>query len=175
MAANDPNWAEILTGVGTVVGALGLLSAIVAALFAARQVREAERSRQAAMAAEFLRRWNESALVETRHLLGGYETPEALRDAMLGFIESNSVQAYVLYRELDYFEQLGALAHIDAFDFELIRLLLGPRLIARFEMWRPTLDAMGADPYPMFVELVDRMRVVVGTNETAAPERVSSP
>jgi hypothetical protein len=161
MAANDPNWAEILTGIGTMVGALGLLSAIVAALFAARQVREAERSRQAVMAAEFLRRWNESALVETRHLIGEYETPEALRDAMVGFIESNSVQAYVLYRELDYFEQLGALAHIDAFDFELIRLLLGPRLIARFEMWKPTLDAIGGDPYPMFAELVARMRMVL--------------
>jgi hypothetical protein len=167
MAANDPNWAEILTGIGTVVGALGLLSAIVAALFAARQVREAERSRQAAMAAEFLRRWNESALVETRHLIGEYPTPEALSTAMTGFIESNSVQAYVLYRELDYFEQLGALAHIEAFDFELIQLLLGSRLIARHEMWKPTLDAMGRDVYPMFEELVGRMRVALDERQPA--------
>jgi hypothetical protein len=42
-------------------------------------------------------------------MVGQFETPEALRDALTRFIAENSVQAYVLYRELDFFEQLGAL------------------------------------------------------------------
>jgi hypothetical protein len=158
MAAADPNWAEILTAVSTAVGAVGLLSAILAALFAARQLRESERSRHSAMAAEFLRRWNEDQLVETRHLVGQFHTPAELAAAFTGFIASNSVQAFVLYRELDYFEQLAALEHVGAFDFELIRLLLGRRLVDRWEMWKPSIDAMGNDPYPMFAELVQRMR-----------------
>jgi len=75
----------------------------------------------------------------------------------------------VLYRELDYFEQLAALEQVGAFDFELIRLLLGRRLIARWEMWKPSIDAMGDDVYPLFASLVDRMRIAIGTRAHASP------
>ena len=161
MAAADPNWAEMVTAIATAVGAVGLVSAIGAARFAARQVREAERGRHALMAAEFLRRWNEPDLVETRHFIGQYQTPEALAAALRGFIASNSIQAFVLYRELDYFEQLAALEHIGAFDFELITLLLGQRLIDRWEMWKPAIDEMGANAYPMFAALVNKMHAAI--------------
>jgi hypothetical protein len=63
--------------------------------------------------------------VETRHLVAQFETPQALRDALMRFIAENSVQACVLYRELDFFEQLGALERHGGIDFELIRSLLG--------------------------------------------------
>jgi hypothetical protein len=157
----DPNWAEIVTAVATAVGAIGLLSAIGAAVFAARQVREAERGRHSAMAAEFVRRWDENDLVEARHLIAQYRTPEQLRDALVGFIDTNSVQAFVLFRELDFFEQLAALEEIGAFDFELIRLLLGRRLVERWEMWKPSIDAMGPGVYPMFGSLAQRMRTAL--------------
>jgi hypothetical protein len=157
VATTDPNWAEAVTAIATAVGAVGLLSAITAAVFASRQVREAERGRQATMAADFVRRWNEHDLVETRHLIGQYRTPEELRDAMQGFIAANSVQAFVLYRELDYFEQLAALERLGAFDFALIEMLLGPRLVDRWHLWKPSLDAMGPGVYPMFEALVHRM------------------
>ena len=78
------------------------------------------------------------------------------------FIAENSAEAYVLYRELDYFEQLGALERHGGFDFELIRALLGRRLIDRWEMWQPSIDALGgAAAYPMFEGLVSKMRAVV--------------
>ena len=68
----------------------------------------------------------------------------------------------MLYRELDYFEQLGALEEHGGFDFELIRLLLGRRLIDRWEMWQPTIEAIGAiSAYPMFERLVTKMRASV--------------
>jgi hypothetical protein len=104
-----PNWAEQVTAIATAVSALGLLSAIGAVIFAAQQAREARIGRQAATAVEFFQGWNEAPLVETRRLVAQFQTPQALRDAMMRFIAENSVQAYVLYRELDYFEQLGAL------------------------------------------------------------------
>jgi hypothetical protein len=158
LVATDPNWAEIVTAIATAVGAIGLLSAIGAVIYGAREVREAERSRHAAMAADFLCRWDEPELVEARHLAGEYATPEELRTAFVQFIETNSFSAYVLYRELDFFEQLAAAEQIGAFDFELIRLLLGARLVERWEMWKPSLDAMGGERYPMFDALVRRMR-----------------
>jgi hypothetical protein len=156
-----PNWAEQVTAIATAVSAVGLLGAIGAVVFAARQAREARIGRQAATAVEFFRRWDEEPLVETRRLIAQFETPEALRDAMARFIAENSVNAYVLYRELDFFEQLGALEEHGGFDFELIRTLLGRRLIDRWEMWLPSIDVIGRDAYPMFERLVSKMRAAV--------------
>src|SRR4051812_16032556 len=115
-----PNWAEELTAVATALGSVGLLSTVGLVLLGGRQVREAERARHAQLAADFLRRWDEDNLVETRRLVAQYESKEALAAAFAEFIATNSVSAYVLYRELDFFEQLGALERIGAFDFDLI-------------------------------------------------------
>jgi hypothetical protein len=154
-----PNWAEQVTAIATAVGAIGLVSAIGAVIFAARQAREARIGRQAATAVEFFRRWDEDPLVETRRLVAQFETRDALRDAMTRFVAQNSVQAYVLFRELDFFEQLGALEKHGGFDFELIKTLLGRRLIDRWEMWQPSIDAIGGRAaYPMFDRLVTKMR-----------------
>jgi hypothetical protein len=154
-----PNWAEQVTAVATAVSALGLLSAIGAVIFAGQQAREARIGRQAETAVAFFTRWNEDPMVETRRLVAEFGTPAALRDAMARFVAQNSAEAYVLYRELDYFEQLGALEAHGGFDFELIRSLLGTRLIDRWEMWQPTIDFLGGSAaYPMFERLVTKMR-----------------
>ena len=154
-----PNWAEQLTAIATTIGAIGLAGAIVAALFAGQQVREARRGRQAQMAAEFIRRWNEDALVEARRLIDRFQTPQELSAAFQRYVGSGAPEAYVLYRELDYFEQLGALEQRGAFDFELIRLLLGRTLTTRWGMWKPAIEAAhGAGTYPMFEALAGKMR-----------------
>ena len=154
-----PNWAEQLTAIATTIGAVGLTGAIVAAVYAGQQVREARRGRQAQMAAEFIRRWNEDALVEARRLIDRLQTSQELSAAFQQYVASGAPEAYVLYRELDYFEQLGALEQRGAFDFELIRLLLGDTLIARWEMWKPAIEAAhGAGTYPMFEALAAKMR-----------------
>jgi len=154
-----PNWTEQLTAIATSVGAIGLLGAIVAAVYAGQQVREARRSRQAQIAAEFLRRWDEDALVEARRLIDRFRTPEELTIAFQRYVASGAPEAYVLYRELDYFEQLGALEQRGAFDFELIRLLLGRTLTTRWGMWKPAIEAAhGAGTYPMFEALAGKMR-----------------
>jgi hypothetical protein len=66
----------------------------------------------------------------------------------------------VLYRELDYFEQLAALERWGAFDLELIKLMLGRTLIERWEMWRPAIHAVhGPGVYPLFESLVEKLRL----------------
>jgi hypothetical protein len=157
-----PNWAEQVTAIATAVSAIGLLSAIGAVIFAGQQAREARIGRQAEMAVDFFARWNEEPMVQTRRLVAEFETSEALRDAMMRFIAQNSAEAYMLFRELDYFEQLGALEAHGGFDFELIRSLLGRRLIDRWEMWQPSIEALGGSAaYPMFEQLVTKMRAAV--------------
>ena len=118
---SDPNWAEQVTAISTAIGSIGLLSTLGLAIFAGLQVREAQHARHAQLAADFLRRWDEDALVETRRLVAQYANGDELATAFHGFLASNSVSAYVLLRELDFFEQLGALEAVGAFDFALIR------------------------------------------------------
>ena len=157
---SGPNWAEQVTAIATAIGVIGLLATIGVAIVAGRQVREARHARQSQIAADFVRRWDEDALVETRRLVAQFETKEELRAAFLRFIDTNAPEAYVLYRELDYFEQIGALEEVGAMNFDLLRLLLGRRLIDRWQMWQPSIDAMPGD-YPMFRELVIKMRAAL--------------
>jgi hypothetical protein len=152
------DWGEV-TAIATSVLALGLIGALGAAVFAAQQVREARISRESLMAAEFFRRWNEDALVEARRMFGRYSSPEELRDAFAAYVAVDAPEAYVFYRELDFFEQLAALESRGAFDLELIRLLLGRTLVERWEMWRPALhEAHGQGVYPMFEGLAGKLR-----------------
>jgi hypothetical protein len=168
--AVHPNWAEQVTAIATSVGAFGLLGAIGAAIFAGRQVREAQKTREAQMAAEFFRRWNDEALVETRRLIDRLNRSHQLGVAFQGYVRRGAPEAYVLYRELDYFEQLAALEHRGVFDFELIKLLLGRTLIARWEMWEPALRTVhGAGVYPMFEKLVGKMRTALAQAAGDAP------
>ena len=154
-----PDWAEQVTAIATAVNAIGLLSAIALVVFASQQAREARVGRQAEMAVEFIRRWSDGPMLETRRLVAEFETPQALRDALAVFVAENSADAYILYRELDYFEQLGALERHGGLDFEFIKTLLGRRLIDRWDMWQPSIDALGGRAaYPMFDRLVSKMR-----------------
>jgi hypothetical protein len=79
----------------------------------------------------------------------------------------------VLYRELDYFEQLAALERAGAVDFPLIKSLVGRIVIERWEMWSPALQAVYSDDvYPLFRDLVARMRHAI--EQTDEPGRLSS-
>ena len=158
MLAAATNWDEV-TAISTAILAVGLLGGFGAAAFAAQQVREQRRSREAQMAADFFRRWNEDALVETRRLVARYRTPEELSDAYAAHVAADAPEAYVLYRELDFFEQLAALEDHGAFDLQLIEHMLGRTLIERWEMWEPAVTrAHGPDVYPMFQGLVGKLR-----------------
>lgn len=162
MLALATNWEEV-TAISTAILAVGLLGGFGAAVFGAQQVREERRSREAQMAAEFFRRWNEHALVETRRLVARYHTPEELSDAYAAYVAADAPEAYILYRELDFFEQLAALEDHGAFDIELIEHMLGRTLIERWEMWEPAITrAHGPGVYPMFAGLVEKLRRDLG-------------
>jgi hypothetical protein len=156
------DWGEV-TAIATSVLAIGLLGGIGAAVFAAQQVREARRSREAQMAAEFFRRWNEDALVETRRMVARFASAEELREAYTAYVARDADEAWVLYRELDYFEQLAALESQGAFDLQLIKVMLGRTLIDRWQVWQPAvLEAHGPGTYPMLESLVEKLRYELG-------------
>jgi hypothetical protein len=166
MSATAPNWAEQLVAIATAVLALGVFGAVAAAVFGAQQVREARHTRQAQMAAEFFRRWNEDSLIDARRLVASFETPEELASAFQRYVAENAPEAYVRYRELDYFEQLAALERSGGIEFEMIKSLVGRILIERWEMWSPALRAVhGEDIYPLYRDLVARMRRALDKGE----------
>lgn len=159
MIAASPNWAEQLTGIGTIVSALGIFGALGAALFAGMQVREERRTRQAQMAADFFRRWNEAPLEETRELVNRFDGPDALRRAFEQYVATKAHEAMVLYREPDYFEQLAALESEGAIGLPLIEKMIGPALVERWELWRPSVEALhGPGTYPLFEALAAKLR-----------------
>ena len=152
------DWTEV-NAIATAILAVGLLGGFGAAAFAAQQVRETRRSREAQIAAEFFRRWNEVDLVEARRLVGRFKSSDELREAFVGYVATDAPEAYVLYRELDFFEQLAALETRGAFDTELVRLLMGQALVDRWEMWRPAVEqALGEGVYPLFESLASKLR-----------------
>jgi len=165
------DWAEV-TGIATSLLALGVVGAFGVAVFAAHQVREAQKGREARVANEFFRRWNEEPRVEARQMVGRFKSPDELRDAFLTYAAADAPEAYVLYRELDYFEQLAALESRGAFDLDLIKLLLGPMLIDRWEMWKPAIEgarqARGVSLYPLFEGLVEKLQRALNEPSGAA-------
>jgi len=162
------NWSEV-TAIATAILAISLFGAFAAAIFAAQQVREARRTREAQMAAEFFRRWNENPLVEARRMVGRFKSPDELRKAFVAYVAADAPEAYVLYRELDYFEQLAALESLGAFDLELIKLLLGRTLVDRWEMWKPAIEeAHGSGVYPLFEGLAEKLRRALDDQAAAA-------
>jgi len=107
---------------------------------------------------ELLRRWNEDPLVEARRMVGRFKSPDELRDAFATYVATNAREAYVMYRELDFFEQLAALERQGAVDLELIELLLGRTLVDRWVLWEPASRAAhGPAVYPLFRDLVARL------------------
>ena len=162
-----PNWAEQLAAISTAVLAFGTLGAIFAAGLAWHQLREARIGRQAVVASELFRRWSDDSMIETRRLVASYKSPEALRDALTKSVEHNELAAYVMFRELDFFEQLGALEAHGAVSIELVRVMLGERLVERWKLWSPAIDAIGGPAvYPMFKQIADKMPTD-GPNSTA--------
>jgi hypothetical protein len=154
-----PNWAEQVTAIATAVLAISVVGAGIAAVFAGQQVREARRSREAEIAAEFFRRWNEAGLVEARRLVASFTGPDELAEAFARYVADNAPESYVLYRELDYFEQLAALARTGAIDEQMIELMVGSMLADRWKLWEPALRAThGVEAYPLFRDLAARMR-----------------
>ena len=152
------DWSEV-TAIATSVLALGLLGAFGAAAFAAQQAREVRKGREAQMAAEFFRRWNDPELVDARRLVNRFGSAAELRDSFASFVAADAPEAYVLYRELDFFEQLAALESIGAFDPDLIKLLLGRILVERWDMWRPAIHQVhGKGVYPLFEGLAEKLR-----------------
>jgi hypothetical protein len=64
--ASAPNWAEIVTAVGSALAGGTLLIGVGTAWFGLRQLAESKRDRHVTVLAELGKRWDDDKLVESR-------------------------------------------------------------------------------------------------------------
>jgi pimeloyl-ACP methyl ester carboxylesterase len=134
------NWAEILTGFGTLVIGLGAFAAAYGAMAAARQLRESEKARHIALAVEMSRRWDSPALVTLRRSLRGI-TPSAFLQRYETARQANSQDFYNLQLLANFFEDLGALVKMDCLSVDLVDTTLGNSVTTYWETWKPAVLA----------------------------------
>jgi len=125
------SWAEGLTGIGTMLIAVGLI-------FAAYQVREARRSRHADLAVEISRMWEDKRLVECRKKISKLSGSDEIHDRYLAKYKAKDAEVYVLQRELYFFEDLGTLIKMKSISLRWIDETLGGVTIERWNLWEPT-------------------------------------
>ena len=139
-AASGPNWAEIVTAIGTAVIAIGLFVAAI-------QVRESRHSRHAAIAVDIAKTWSEPTMVEGRLFTSGKRGDE-LRDFVMELATNRDPNYFVAMREPLFFEWLGALEEFGWIEAEWVNQTLGTAVMTCWERWESTVHAFRDRPDP---------------------------
>lgn len=133
-----PNWAEIVTAIGTAVVALGLLGAAI-------QVRESRRSRYASIAVDIAKTWGKADLTEARGILAGITAENlSVEFERLRSETPRPDRYFVLLREPNFFEWLGVLQRFGWIGCDWIEETVGEVLLESWEKWEITIDRMHA-------------------------------
>jgi hypothetical protein len=108
----DVHWAAIVTSAAAIGAAIGVV-------FAAYQVNEARRSRHAATAADFSRRWDETDMIRSRQLARKSKTPDELRRQFMKAWTDLSTDDYLCLQIVpNYLEDLAILLKQGAINAE---------------------------------------------------------
>jgi hypothetical protein len=172
IAAADIHWTAGITAVATAITAVGVIFAGLAAVWAGRQVREAERTRHAATAIELASRWEGEPLVTARQHALKYPTKEALRDGYLQAKRDRTDEFHILQRLLDFFEDLGVMERMGGLGLEWIRLTLGTAIRDYWRSWQPTVQAVRDSGHTTMGENFERLahRLAAPVDDSARRE-----
>ena len=129
-SGGGPNWAEIVTAIGTAIIAIGVIVALV-------QVQEARHSRHAAIAVETAKTWSEPELIEARLVLAKIPQ-EALCEFVMTLLDRKHPHYFVVIREPLFFEWLGALEQSRWIETSWIDKTLGTSILDCWEKWEDT-------------------------------------
>jgi hypothetical protein len=132
---SDPNWAEVVTAIGTAVVALGVIAATVGAFMAKRAVDEDSKGRHAQIAMDLGRRWDSPETASIKQLTKKWD-PLELRLYWEIKNHSNSDEYYELERFANFFEELGVLNKLKILKLDWIDETLGSAVLDYWEMWR---------------------------------------
>jgi hypothetical protein len=170
IAAGDIHWAAGITAVATAITAVGVIFAGLAAAWAGRQVREAERTRHATAAIEVASRWEGEPLVTSRRRALTYPTKEALRDGYLQAKRDRTDEYFILQRLPDFFEDLGVMERMGGLGLEWIRLTLGSAIRDYWRAWQPVVKAVRDAGQPTMGENFERLADRLASVDDPAPQ-----
>jgi hypothetical protein len=169
-----PNWAEIVTAVGSALAGLGVLGVLIGARSArdqlkatltqiditARQIEEAEKVRHISLAIEMARRWDDDALIAVRRSLEGLNAVD-FEKKYKAAVAANSSDIYELRRLANFFEDFGVLEKLECLGIELIELSLKNSVIHYWEMYGPAVTedrARWENLYENWEDLAEKLK-----------------
>jgi hypothetical protein len=133
------NWAEILTGVGSILIAAGIGVAAV-------QVRETRLERSREIAKDLMSHWDSREMVLARDLVsanGAQQHPQnataaamALADAVRRSTDRSTLDLYHYQRFFNFFEQIAQTALHDETTYRVAKELMGTRIEKTWQTWQ---------------------------------------
>ena len=134
MVASTPNWADILSGVGSMVGAMSL---VAAAIYGYKQVRDARKESQVAVIADLGRRWDSDELIHAR------QQASALTDVQLAEAAkewdddpAKHPEFFELLRIPNFLDDLGLVAECGSVDIDIVNRSMRFIVLEQWGKWR---------------------------------------
>ncbi len=140
-ATGGTNWVEV-TAIATSVTAAGIVIAAVGAFWAAKQVKESERTRHASMAMEVSSRWSSNELIRARRVLRRHARRGEILTEYIKARDRYSPDYYEIQRLLTFFEDLGALESEGGLSLVWIDKTLRTPVLSYYEAFKPTIDEL---------------------------------
>jgi len=138
-------WTDLVAAIGTPVVIL------LSAFFALNQLRESEKSRYAALAADLTRRWDESLLVASRKAMITH-SQEEIRDTIAATFEEGTTEAeadvfYTLQALPNFIETLAAIEdEFGGLSLDFIDRLWGSAIISSWKRWSVAVEFVRSQP-----------------------------
>jgi hypothetical protein len=166
MIATATNWIDVTIAIGTAVSAVGILFVLAAVVFASKQLHEARTNREAQMAAEISRRWDEPELTRARRLARSRPLEDFPK--WVGELkEANAARYYLLQREPNFLEDLAILEQQGSISFEWINQSMGAIVPSSWARWR-TYAALVEQPGSRVWENFERLATRLAAAEAAS-------
>jgi hypothetical protein len=130
----DPTWTDIATAIASIVSASAIIAVFAAAIFAGRQVREAQTTRFTQMESEVSKRWDEPAMTRARYLARRYSL-DKFANKVWRLRQRRAFRYYEMQLEPNFLEDLALLEKRGGISFEWIYESMGALIPSSWERW----------------------------------------
>jgi hypothetical protein len=169
------DWAAWLAAIGSIVCGLAILVLLVLAFkarstlkstleeirLAAKQVKVSEKGENVSLVVEIVNRWNGAEFIAARRTFGD-KTTEEVKELLLQAPDDDVDDPIAqMVQMVNFFETIGVLVQVEAFDVEMVQVLLGTYVTRMWDNFEEFVLAMRhdvEDSYMYWERLVTRLR-----------------
>jgi hypothetical protein len=132
LAEAGPNWAEVVTAVGTGVVALGLF-------LTALQLRDARKIRSAEIVRLLAKQWDQKEMRSARRLVARYENDEEMARDLKIAKDAQSDDYFRFTKHLNFWEQVGMSYSDHSRGLAVVDLMFGEAIDQAWGAWEPVI------------------------------------